>query len=399
MAHCKAAAATASRAGGVTEGEVVGDADSSSDSEGEPPTFDASDFEVIRAGSIISPALMKLMMHFIDTVPGRSVSQRVLTAQFNGYVRRSGLEHILPPLSRQHTRRIVDTYIPRHFGVHFDLRSLMKSPCKMAARCCDMWWAYAEGVQAVPQSEHGHLHKGVLDEDTTVWMDEAPLRIAQCREKTITRKGRTAVAEGLHNYKKCTLLMAVSKSGILKMEVVEGTASQQDYIDFMVGRWDRVEKRRTGGLLQEMEGNGYCYLIQDNLGRSNAKVPIAYHFAPIVRMGFASIGVSVEHVPPGGCVMNPIECINFIIQQFVRAWAPDDRDIGAMLGPTTMLEMTAAAAAAFKYYISDARGKKSLSRCLARAMDARALGRDAVALLLGHSVGVKVRMLRDARQR
>ena len=67
-----------------------------------------------------------------------------------------------------------------------------------------------------------------------------------------------------------------------------------------------------------------------------------------VRCEFLAEGIRTEHVPPGGCVFNPIEPINFLVQQWIAAWDnKGTKKITEILGPMTEKEMNDAVAHCF----------------------------------------------------
>ena len=106
------------------------------------------------------------------------------------------------------------------------------------------------------------------------------------------------------------------------------------------------------------------------------------------------------HVPAGGYVFNPIECMNYIVQQWIAAWDNEGTmPVHRILGPTTEAEMKKAASDCFKYYTTTEEGKKNASTRMEKALDARALGKDAVFMLMASPIGRAVRSLRDLELR
>ena len=108
----------------------------------------------------------------------------------------------------------------------------------------------------------------------------------------------------------------------------------------------------------------------------------------------------MEHVPAGGCVFNPIEPMNYMVQQWIAAW--DDKGkmpLHRILGPTTKKEMWKAVRHCFEYYTTTKNGKKNAAARMEKACDARALGRDAVFILMASPIGRAVRALRDEQLR
>jgi hypothetical protein len=136
-------------------------------------------------------------------------------------------------------------------------------------------------MYVVPPSEHDHLGKGKANLDRFIWMDELPLYLRKTRDTHWGVHGFKASGEGAGGRKKITAIMAVSSTGILRLEVIQGGCKDKDYLRFMVGEWDSMEKRYTGGLLDDVRGKGYHFLVQDNLGRAGrSKNPTKQHFNP-----------------------------------------------------------------------------------------------------------------------
>ena len=108
----------------------------------------------------------------------------------------------------------------------------------------------------------------------------------------------------------------------------------------------------------------------------------------------------MEHVPAGGCVFNPIEPMNYMVQQWIAAWDDEGRmPLHRILGPTTNKEMVKAVRDCFKYYTTTEKGKKNAAARMKKALDARAFGKDAVFILMANPIGRAVRALRDEELR
>jgi len=131
------------------------------------------------------------------------------------------------------------------------------------------------------------MRRRVYADETAVYGNEAPKRGRSRRGKPVIRpRSRYARRYTLHVYARQT--------GVVHWELSEQTANTPE-----------VERVAAAAAEKMKDGD---ILIWDRLGRSGrAANPKACHYSPVARAAFAEHGVGVEHLPPLGKYLNPVE--------------------------------------------------------------------------------------------
>jgi hypothetical protein len=149
------------------------------------------------------------------------------------------------------------------------------------------------------------------------------------------------------------MLAVVSLEGPVKVDVIEGSATDEECVNFFLEAQHYPEYPELGGeavcdLLEE----GWVLLF-DRLGRSGRKkYPTAQHFNREVKGAFHENGIGLGHLPPKGSELDPEEHYNHWVQRFVYNYTPrarrdDVNEYGHVVpGPRTFAEAREAVNAA-----------------------------------------------------
>ena len=161
----------------------------------------------------------------------------------------------------------------------------------------------------------GFLMGVVEDPETFPWKvayeDECPIYASNPPKKGRAPKGTILYTNRPYCSTKWSMLAVVSLEGPVKVDVIEGSATDEECVNFFLEAQHYPEYPELGGeavcdLLEE----GWVLLF-DRLGRSGRKkYPTAQHFNREVKGAFHDNGIGLGHLPPKGSELDPEEHYN-----------------------------------------------------------------------------------------
>jgi hypothetical protein len=172
-----------------------------------------------------------------------------------------------------------------------------------------------------------------IDEDQIAWFDETGVKWGGGNHNRTVRGVRGKKAYGsidANRSGKATVTIFVSKHKIHKVVVTNKNTSGSDTFVFLCCKQKRskkYDKLNGDGIDAMAEGlikEGVWAIGCDLLGKGNSNLGNATcsHFDARIREVCLANGIRVFHLPPKGCLFNPVEVIIGELKKFITKWRP-----------------------------------------------------------------------------